>query len=721
MKAKKITAVCTAALMLTGTSNLSPFLSLIPMNASAEETLTEPASTEKNEDATENDSSSVQENEPLSDESDAQVNELELVWNKQIYDLLDLDPDAEYAEIPEKVTIDGIEYTIVGIKNDFFRNMPNLKSVKLPSTMKTIGEGAFINNSTLTEIEIPEGVTTICENAFCNCPSLKKVKLPDSLTLIKTAAFENCALESIVIPNNVTTIKPYAFYHCSELSDVTLSDKLTALEDSVFGDCINLHHLVLPDSIRSIHKYSCIDCHVSVEYNWPADIKEIPSDFFEGVCVEKITIPEGVEKIDDYALINGHMEEIILPDSIKYIGKGAFGGCTLLKSIKIPDSITEIKDKTFNICYSLQKVELPDSITSIGKKAFYSCHRLSDINMPDGIETIGEDAFHGCSDLNTFKMPSSIKEVGNDAFLFAHFRELVIPSAMTVFDSSMFPQTYIRKLIIPDELEEIYCIKDECDIKIISGSENSIASEWAAENEVIFLPPDAPDINLFEFSKSDEGYLFSADCRGDIVIPSTYTYHKKEYPVLHIFSAAFLNQTNVTSVVIPDTVVSIGGEAFYGCTNLLSVTIPASVKTMGYEVFKKCSPDELIIKSADVELDNALKTCTIKKICGYSGSTAEEYALKNNIEFEAIKDEAQNEEKNMPGDSNCDGRIDLADVVMIMQSLVNADKYGIKGSDPSHITEQGIKNADVTGNDGMTNLDALTIQKYKLGIIESLS
>ncbi|MBQ8348625.1 MAG: hypothetical protein IJY19_03135 [Ruminococcus sp.] len=73
------------------------------------------------------------------------------------------------------------------------------------------------------------------------------------------------------------------------------------------------------------------------------------------------------------------------------------------------------------------------------------------------------------------------------------------------------------------------------------------------------------------------------------------------------------------------------------------------------------------------------------------------------------------------GDTNCDGQIDMSDAVLVMQSLANPDKYGLQGSDPSHITDQGLKNADCynTG-DGVTNNDALAIQKYKLEIISEL-
>jgi len=73
------------------------------------------------------------------------------------------------------------------------------------------------------------------------------------------------------------------------------------------------------------------------------------------------------------------------------------------------------------------------------------------------------------------------------------------------------------------------------------------------------------------------------------------------------------------------------------------------------------------------------------------------------------------------GDANCDGTVNLADAVLVMQSIANPSKYGLTGSEDTHITEQGQLNADVSGNgDGITNADALAIQKYKLDLIKEL-
>ena len=65
------------------------------------------------------------------------------------------------------------------------------------------------------------------------------------------------------------------------------------------------------------------------------------------------------------------------------------------------------------------------------------------------------------------------------------------------------------------------------------------------------------------------------------------------------------------------------------------------------------------------------------------------------------------------GDANIDGYVDISDSVMIMQSIANPDRYGIKAE--KGITAQGTANGD-TDENGLTNMDSLEIQKSLLGM-----
>ena len=68
---------------------------------------------------------------------------------------------------------------------------------------------------------------------------------------------------------------------------------------------------------------------------------------------------------------------------------------------------------------------------------------------------------------------------------------------------------------------------------------------------------------------------------GNIVIPETITYERREYSVTSIGDYAFSDCTGLTSISIPNSVTSIGDYAFYGCTGLTSITIPSSVTSIG--------------------------------------------------------------------------------------------------------------------------------------------
>ncbi len=73
------------------------------------------------------------------------------------------------------------------------------------------------------------------------------------------------------------------------------------------------------------------------------------------------------------------------------------------------------------------------------------------------------------------------------------------------------------------------------------------------------------------------------------------------------------------------------------------------------------------------------------------------------------------------GDANCSGDVDVADAVLIMQSISNPGRFGINGSEKSRITEQGRNNGDVSARgDGITVRDALSIQRLLLRIIDRL-
>ena len=128
------------------------------------------------------------------------------------------------------------------------------------------------------------------------------------------------------------------------------------------------------------------------------------------------------------------------------------------------------------------------------------------------------------------------------------------------------------------------------------------------------------------------------------------------------------------------------------------------------------------------------KLFPIEKFCKYQKAISAELANNpndngsNDIDISGVMDLSEFELKetavseNVKGDANCDGELSMADAVIIMQSIANPSKFGIEGTAETHITEQGKTNGDIAGNnDGITNTDALAIQKKLLGLDDTMT
>lgn len=120
----------------------------------------------------------------------------------------------------------------------------------------------------------------------------------------------------------------------------------------------------------------------------------------------KITLPSDVTidgwtyrvtQIAERGFILCKFSEIVLPNTIKKIGKEAFNWCDNLKRITIPGSVTRIEDETFYFCGKLSEVNIPNSVTYIGKQAFGECKFLSEVYIPNSVTYIGSQAFAFCS------------------------------------------------------------------------------------------------------------------------------------------------------------------------------------------------------------------------------------------------------------------------------------------------------------------------------------
>ena len=163
--------------------------------------------------------------------------------------------------IPEKITYEGVEYSVTSIGDRAFNGCLGLTSVTIPSSVYAIGKNAFGNCKALTSITIPNSVTTINSGAFFDCSSLTSVTVPNSVNVIGNSAFGNCkALTSITIPNSVTTINSGTFISCLGLTSVSIPSSVKVIGGNAFAFCKALTSITIPNSVTTINNGAFEEC-----------------------------------------------------------------------------------------------------------------------------------------------------------------------------------------------------------------------------------------------------------------------------------------------------------------------------------------------------------------------------------------------------------------------------------------------------------------------------
>jgi hypothetical protein len=189
-----------------------------------------------------------------------------------------------------------------------------------------------------------------------------------------------------------------------------------------------------------------------------------------------------VAKLPSYVFVKNLIEksstatEIVIPDYVTAIGRGAFSYSPHLTSITIPDSVTNIDDYAFNGCTSLKKITIPDSVTNIDDYAFNGCTSLKKITIPDSVTSIGGYAFNGCTSLTSITIPDSVTNIGGYAFLNCKSLEFVkLGQGFNANNLDLSASTkYTRETIVSwlNALKDRSDIINEATYKFTIGSEN---------------------------------------------------------------------------------------------------------------------------------------------------------------------------------------------------------------------------------------------------------
>ena len=362
-------------------------------------------------------------------------------------------------------------------------------------------------------------------------------------------------------------------------SDIVISDNIngipvTSISDSAFMQCLSITSIVIPDSVTSIGYEAFFGCQSlkSVTFGDNSQLQSIGSSAFSSCSsLTSIFIPSSVTSIGDGAFYwCPRLTSVTFGDNsqLQSIGNEVFYFCDSLTSIFIPSSVTYIGEYAFSECDNLTSIVIPDSVTSIGSFAFSSCDRLKSVTFGDNsqLQTIGIGTFQQCKGLKSITLPNSVTSIDSGAFKQCpNLTSIVIPDSVTSIGSFAFS-----------------CCSSLESITLPFVGDNKTATSASASTLFGYIF----GTTIYEGGVSTKQY-YSSNSSVTYYIPSSL----KSVTITggDILYGAFYNCTSLTSIVIPDSVTSIGNSAFYYCDSLTSIVIPDSVESIGSLAFAGCS------------------------------------------------------------------------------------------------------------------------------------
>ena len=446
-----------------------------------------------------------------------------------------------------------VEAAVVTSLGEVFKNNTDIHSFEELSFfigLESIGAQAFYGCTELTLITIPENVTGVGNQAFWNCPALQTVYF-NAVNCFSMQSNNNysvfsantsggaSALTRVVLGSEVTHIPDYAFKGSQDIYQrLVIPASVEYIGKEAFSGCSGLALMTIQgNGLQTIGESAFYNCSsLRSDLVLPNSVTWVGNSAFSGCSLlSSVTLGTGLTSIGSYAFYNcnGITGELIIPDAITTIGDGAFSGCNgLTGALIISDAVTSIGVSAFSDCSSLSSVTLGTGLTSIGESVFSNCVGLTGaLIIPNAVTSIGQYAFSGCSSLSSVTLGTGLTSIGLDAF------------------GSCYGLT------------AVYYTGD---IGQWCGISFSYSGEQFGAN------PLSTAHNLY----------INNDLVTDLSVPEGVTIIKP---------LTFCSAWCLTSLSIPNSVITISNYAFYGCSGLTGdLSFPSSVTTLGVGAFSYC-------------------------------------------------------------------------------------------------------------------------------------
>ncbi len=395
----------------------------------------------------------------------------------------DIDLNITLATIPVVEDSEGVfTYTYnvetkTAIVDSYTDSTGDLSTIKIPR---------FVENPE----DIEGGLYTVTElkaQLFSGNSVLKNVYLPDTLTKIGVLSFYNTtALDKVYMADNIKYIGRTSFAASAIKGEVYLPQEMVAFTDiptsvaeqpdaedyvglQTFYAASNVEKIVIPEGVERIPMGTFWKCTSLKEVIFPTTIKEFGS-YQSGSLRGSLLMQEsGIERLDlyntDLTKIEGiqafcntkSLVDVYLPKNLKLLDYNSFYGSTLSK-IVVPDTLEELGQAVFYNCINLTNITIPNSLKKMGDAVFGESGLVS-FNFPKNIKSIPNSTFTGCKNLENITLKAGLKTIEVGAFQACHkLKNITIPSSVEFIGDYAFNHCYnleTEVLVLPAGIKQI--------------------------------------------------------------------------------------------------------------------------------------------------------------------------------------------------------------------------------------------------------------------------
>lgn len=578
------------------------------------------------------------------------INSYDVVLNQNFSNAGSITSTDERAEYNSKITISAIDneylgYTWLGWYDgeillttalNFTFNVPAY-NINFTATWKVdekLKNYEFTSNKTdclincvktldITQLDFPEYVTEIADYAFLNCKNLSQVVVPNNVISIGFGAFKGCSnIESITLPfvgesiessnthfgyifgvenyseiDNLipatleevkvtmsTTIANNSFYGCSTLRNIKVPITTKYIGANAFKNCYNLNCFTMPLEVETVGSGAFSGCN-GLEYIDVLDISSWCTIDFEDETANPLHI------VNSLYVNNEEILNLIIPETVTYIGKYTFYGCENLLNIALPNTLISIGEFAFSNCKNLTSMIIPENVEMIGFGIFKDNNKIHSLTIPYIGSSLEEP--------NHIGYFFGIKDYAyNQTLLSQNIKSVVITQSLSLADYAFYSCRGLTSITLPSSLTKIgamaftLCdnlqrvnisnITSWCGIDFHSETSNplSIAHNLYIDDELV------KDVTLSDDISEIKEYAFYASSIESIIFSNT---------VKTIQQRAFFKNENLSNICFGNGLINIGNEAFKSCISLTSIEIPDSVIKIDFNAFNRCTSLKSII------------------------------------------------------------------------------------------------------------------------------